>query len=130
MTITVNRDSVCMGDDVESHLKNMDFDGKMLLSELLLILYKEYLPGIVNYVWTVSSGKDIIGFITDEGGKLSRELVIPDVPLSDSGIESITFRHYYVSSFRWIDGRTRESVEIYPECATLFQKVKKQLNVI
>lgn len=54
ISIQVNRDSVCMGDDCNSHEANIVLPENMLLSELLQRL-AGYVPSMKNVIWAVQS---------------------------------------------------------------------------
>ena len=54
MIIKLDRESVCMGDDVVSHDIKKDLPENMLVSELLLYL-ATYVPIVQNSVWVIVS---------------------------------------------------------------------------
>lgn len=124
-SIQVNRDSVCMGDDCNSHEVNMALPENMLLSGLLQRL-AGYVPSMKNVIWAVQSDAGMCGYIiTDSDAAASFELCGTDMPVKEMHISRIMCRYYYPSIFSWTDGQTGNRVEKYPECRTFFEKVKK-----
>lgn len=125
ISIQVNRDSVCMGDDCNSHEVDMVLPENMLLSELLQRL-ASYVPSMKNVIWAVRSDAGMCGYIiTDSHAIASFELCSVDMPVKEINISRIMCRYYYPSIFSWIDGQTGNRVEKYPECRTFLEKVKK-----
>lgn len=57
ITIHLNRDSVHPGDDLESHVANVEVDSEQDLGLLLIQLVRDYLPSIAGgeATWIVSS---------------------------------------------------------------------------
>lgn len=128
ITILFDRDSICMGDDVNSHQKEMVIDSNILLSDLLKLLIKS-VPSMNNIVWSVTSNKGLIGYIiTDDNGNPSVEVNGEDKTVGSCNIEKVFCFHFYESNFSWTDGATGEKVVKYPECHSLLEKVKKSLE--
>jgi len=131
ITIELDRVSVCMGDDCDSHKLKSKFDETMSIVDFLLEL-SDYVPRMHNVVWAVislNSINKVIGYIvTDEEGKVTIELVASNVSLKDVFLNkvdiSVFCRYYHQSSFSWIDGNTNQRIENYSECKTLLEKVK------
>lgn len=123
-TITVDRSSVCMGDDCTSHKEEMQIDNRIKMSELLIRL-SEYVPSMKKVVWAVCSGNNVCGYIiTDEEGRAQVEVNGEDRKaaafIEDAEVVCV---YYHLGRFRWIDGKTGQPVEKYPECKTLLEKV-------
>ncbi len=123
--IQVNRDSVCMADDCNSHEENMILPENTRLSELLQRLAR-YVPSMENVIWAVRSDAGMCGYIiTDSDASASFELCGMDIPVKEMNINKIMCRYYYPSIFSWTDGQTGNRIEKYPECSTFLEKVKK-----
>lgn len=125
MSIQVNRDSVCMGDDCDSHETRMVLPKSMKLSQLLQQL-ADYVPSMKNVIWAIRADARICGYIiTDSDAYASFELCGPDRLVEEMNISSIMCKYYYPSIFFWMDGKTGTQIEKYPECKTFFEKVQK-----
>jgi len=131
ITIELDRASVCMGDDCNSHKLKRKFDETMSIVDFLLEL-SDYVPSMHNVVWVVislNSINKVIGYIvTDEEGKVTIELAVSNVCLKDifsnEADISVFCRYYHQSSFSWINGETNQRIEKYSKCKTLLEKVK------
>ena len=123
--IRVNPDSVCMGDDCDSHEEKLYLSADMRLSELMRRL-AGYVPPMKNVIWAVRSEAGICGYIiTDSDANASFELCGTDRTVEEMRIREIMCKYYHSFSFSWIDGKTGNEVEKYSECRTLLEKVKK-----
>ena len=121
----VNRDSVCMGDDCDDHLKKMNIDENLMLSEFLLML-ADYVPHMKNVIWAIRSNIGLCGYIiTDNEAMASVKLSETDRALKDTNICEIMCKYYYPSIFSWIDGKSGKRIDKYAECTSFFEKVKK-----
>ncbi|MBD5465017.1 MAG: hypothetical protein HDR22_04245 [Lachnospiraceae bacterium] len=76
MEITINRQSVCMGDDIEDHAITYTIDSSTRFSGIFQDLIKErYFPSIAgnDVVWTLVCGKDdLMSWKTKEDKLYSR----------------------------------------------------------
>lgn len=125
ITIKVNRDSVCMGDDIESHCKLMEFNDDISLARFLQEL-KVYVPMMVDCVWVVRSNIGVCGYIIISAvSECSIELGFENMPIKKLGIQEVECKHYYESSFNTYDVKIGAIVTRYQECQTLLEKVKK-----
>lgn len=118
MKIRATRDSVCMGDDCtaphEAFLEYLPNQGVISL----LNTVAEYVPKMSNIVWTVSCGETVIGFlISDENRSYTAEADCTDEFAQN--ISEIHCRHYYDYEFG----------NKYPDCGSLLEKVKKNLQM-
>lgn len=128
VSILLDRDSVCMGDDCNSHQKEITIDGNIFLSDFLKMVSK-YVPSMKNVVWAVVSSLDVIGYIiTDEQRIASVEVCGDDQSIVNCNISKVFCRYFHSGSFSWRDGKTGEIVKKYPECKTLLEKVKMQFH--
>ena len=86
MKITVNRSSVCMGDDVDNHERTVEIDGKASCFDLLKMLQNNgffaYVSGN-NVVWVLKAGDDrcILAYYTksDRVSLLTDKLKLAEV---------------------------------------------------
>ncbi len=79
MTIQVDRESICMGDDVFSHQMDLDIPEDMTVEELRSFLQKDrYLPGLDTEWFLRHGGKTITSYNTE-----TKELTNPNVYLKD-----------------------------------------------
>lgn len=123
--IRADRDSVCMGDDCMPHCKELTINSKISIRELLAIL-ADYVPSMKNVIWAVQSNSGLCGYIiTDEQANASFEVYGEDTSIRNRGIKEVMCKYYYPSKFSWIDGKSGERVDKYPECETFLEKVKR-----
>ena len=79
MKIRVNRESVCIGDDVFSHQMDLDIPEGMTVEGLCSFLQKDrYLPGLDTEWLLRHGGKTITSYNTE-----TKELTNPNVYLKD-----------------------------------------------
>ena len=79
MKIRVDRESICMGDDVFSHRMDLDIPEDMTVKELCSFLQKDrYLPGLDTEWFLRHGGKTITSYNTE-----TKELTNPNVYLKD-----------------------------------------------
>lgn len=123
MLIEFDRESVCMGDDCDSHVVTKQIDDSLLISELLEELVR-YVPSMTNAVWAVysvgSCFDGVTGYITSAGQKTGIRLNVEDRPIKDlfGGKEAHIFcRYYYEGRFAWKNE--------YPKGMSLLEKVMK-----
>ena len=124
--ITVERDSVCMGDDVTAPNTTMvSVNDKMHLSTVFSLI-AERMPNIRDkqtIVWSVHiDNKDgtPLGMFEIDDMKLSGvTLFVPDQTMQEINIKKLYCRYFYKHSFKE-----------YSECPTLGIKVMKHLNVL
>ena len=113
--ILFDRDSVCMGDDVDSHQKEMVINSNIPLSEFITILIKS-VPSMHNCVWSVTSNTGVIGYIiTDENGHSTVDVSGEDKSVGSCNIERVFCTHYYDNYFTKTDRSTGEKIDKYPE---------------
>ena len=135
-TIIMERDSVCMGDDVNApNTTTLQISGEMDISQFLKQLANE-LPTVADpepIVWSVhsvqSSGTAIglIETVYQVGSKV--RLFVPDGKMQKSGISKVYCRYFCKSSLMLPDQEGYLRIPQYPECPTLAEKVIKHLNV-
>lgn len=134
-TVNVQRDSVCMGDDVTApNTKALRADSEMRLAQLLK-LAADAMPTVCDpepIVWSVHSGSkygELLGLIEtvwQVGSKV--RLLVPDRKIQDMGVSLLYCRYFCKSSLMRPDEQGRLRIPMYPECATLAEKVMKHLN--
>ena len=79
MKIRVDRESICMGDDVFSHQMDFDIPEDMTVEELCSFLQKDrYLPSLDTEWLLRHGGKTITSYNTE-----TKELTNPNVYLKD-----------------------------------------------
>ncbi|MCY7062510.1 hypothetical protein MK385_06905 [Streptococcus oralis] len=79
MKIRVDRESICMGDDVFSHRMDLDIPEDMTVKELCSFLQKDrYLPGLDTEWFLRHGGKTITSYNTE-----TKELTNPNIYLKD-----------------------------------------------
>ena len=79
MKIRVDRESICMGDDVFSHRMDLDIPEDMTVKELCSFLQKDrYLPGLDTEWFLRYGGKTITSYNTE-----TKELTNPNIYLKD-----------------------------------------------
>lgn len=124
-TIKIDRDSICMGDDCESHEELLTINEEMTMISLFEYL-AEYVPTMYNVIWAIRFDNEICGYIiNDEKGHSTFEIDYKDQKVIHMKFSEIMCKHYYPSSFSWIDGKTGKRIHKYNENLTFFQKVKK-----
>lgn len=98
-TISVNRDSVSMGDDMCSHTKELNLDENLMLSTLLSQL-SNYVPAMNRVIWAIKSNTGTLGYlISDDHANITIKLSIHDMELKNSGIQRIYCKYYYPDLF-------------------------------
>lgn len=136
MNVTVERDSVCMGDDVNApNTMTLQVNGELSVSQFLKQL-ADALPTVADpepIVWSVHLGQykgNAIGLIETVYQVRSRVTVFgSDLKMQQSGIGKVYCRYFCKSSLVKPDQEGRLRVPMYPECPTLAEKVKKHLKV-
>lgn len=121
MTISIDRESVCMGDDCMPHKIERKFHRNSKLSELLTFL-TDYVPSMKNVVWAVISlntADKAIGYIIMDNNQNIDLEITEDLKLSKLFIKNITnisvfCRYFHGSSFP------------YQSSTKLIDKVKKE----
>lgn len=134
-TVNVQRDSVCMGDDVNApNTRVLKADGEMPLSRFMKQV-AEAMPTVCDpepIVWSVHSGSSdgaLLGLIETVWQVGSRvRLVVPDRKLQDCGVGLLYCRYFCKSSLMRPDEQGYLRVPMYPECPTLLEKVMKHLG--
>ena len=125
--ITIDRDSVCMGDDCVSHDEEITVDENMKLADLLYYLAC-YVPAMKDVVWAVCSDRGLCGYIiTDGEANASIEVYGENITYSTK-LKNVKCRYYHQNSFSWTDGKTGERVNKYTECSSLLEKEKKVMS--
>ena len=90
MKIRVDRDSVCMGDDVFSHQMDLDVPEDMTVEEFCSFLQKDrYLPRLDTEWLLRHGGKTITSYNTE-----TKELTNPNVYLKDLMYQSSGESHF------------------------------------
>lgn len=91
--IYVERDSICMGDDVTApHGEKFFFKKSDKLSDLLNILMNNYLYNLhINRKWEINANNKILGYIeySKEESAFKYKLAIPDDYILNLNIKSI-----------------------------------------
>lgn len=118
-SVSLDRESVCMGDDVMSHKGIREFPIDIRVSDFIEKLV-DYVPNMENSVWLIWGEKETIGYlIFDSAGKAEVEVEGTDEllqeRLSTAEIPSVTCIYYYPSKVSWVDDASG---------ATLLEKVK------
>ena len=135
LRITVERDSVCMGDDVTApNTTTLEVKGEVNLSEFLKQLAEE-LPSVADpepIVWSVHIGQSkgtAIGLIETVFQVGSKVYVFgSDMKMQKSGISMLYCRYFHKNSLMKPDQDGRLRIPMYPECPTLVEKVRKHLS--
>lgn len=121
-----DRDSVCMGDDAESHRRTVLVDGHMRLSALLHEL-ADYVPAMAgDVVWSVRTREEQIGYILGGGRDAPVVLEGEDREVRSLRARRIDCGYYHPGRFSWIEGKDGKRVESYRECPTVQEKVRKK----
>ena len=90
MKIRVDRDSVCMGDDVFSHQMDLDVPEDMTVEEFCSFLQKDrYLPRLDTEWLLRHGGKTITSYNTE-----TKELTNPNIYLKDLMYQSSGESHF------------------------------------
>lgn len=124
--ITVERDSVCMGDDVTApNTTTVSVNAEMHLSTAFSLI-AEKMPHVCDtqtIVWSVHANNENgtpLGMFEIDDMKLSGvTLFVPDKTMQEVNIEKVYCRYFHKHSF-----------STYSECPTLGIKVMKHLNVL
>lgn len=123
MLIEFDRESVCMGDDCDSHVVTKQIDDSLLISDLLEELVG-YVPSMTNAVWVVysvgSCFDGVMGYIVSTGQKTEISLNVEDILIKNlfDGKEAHIFcRYYYEGRFAWKNE--------YPDGMSLIEKVMR-----
>ncbi|MCC8181279.1 MAG: hypothetical protein LIP23_10290 [Planctomycetes bacterium] len=68
MNIILNRDSVCMGDDMASHVKYLSITEEMRFLAFMEMIIADYLPGNIqgnDVVWCLSNGnQELLSYVS------------------------------------------------------------------
>ena len=125
--VWVDRDSVCMGDDVQSHKALLDYGEDTMLSDIFGEIARR-VPGMPNAIWAVDSGFKPLGYIlmNQDRQVIKLELCQPDMVFAEMDIRGL-YCSYYERS-RFIERRDGAVREIYPECESLLAKVKRSMR--
>ena len=134
-TVNVQRDSVCMGDDVNApNTVALKADGAMPLSQFMKQA-AEAMPTVCDpepVVWSVhNGGRDgavlaLIETVWQVGSKV--RLLVPDRKLQDCIAGLLYCRYFCKSTLMLPDEQGYLRVPMYPECPTLLEKVMKHLS--
>lgn len=135
-TIYIERDSVCMGDDVTApNAQTIQTSGDFIISQFLKQL-ADALPIVADtepIVWSVHLGHQngkVIGLIETVYQDFIRVKVFDhDSKMKDSGISRLYCRYYCKSTLMKPDQNGRLTIPMYPECPTLAEKVMKHMKV-
>ena len=135
MDVTIERDSVCMGDDVNApNTQTLQVSGDVYISQFLKQLANA-MPTVVDsepIVWSVHLGQSkgrAIGLIETVYQVSNRVTVFgSDLKMQESGIGKVYCRYFCKSSLMKPDQNGRLCIPMYPECPTLAEKVKKHLS--
>ena len=135
MDVTVERDSVCMGDDVNApNTQTLQVSGDMYVSQFLKQLANA-MPTVADLepiVWSVHLGQEkgtAIGMIETVYQVCSRVTVFgSDLKMQESGIGKVYCRYFHKNSLMKPDQNGHLCIPMYPECPTLLEKVMKHLG--
>ena len=121
--ISVDRESVCMGDDVNApNEKILDLDEGDVLSDVLGKV-AEYLPQMSDVIWAVDSGRKVLGYIImDKNQEIHYELCQPDMIFSEMKVSALHCSYFYPN--RFISNVNGEVTERFPEQKTFLDKVR------
>ena len=125
-SIIVERESVCMGDDVTApNATTVTTNDDMHLSTLLWLI-AEKMPHVRDkqtIVWSVHNNEEngtALGmFEVDDMAPSGVTLFVPEQTMKEIGIKKVYCRYFHKHSFSQ-----------YSECPTLGIKVMKHLNVL
>lgn len=90
--ITLTRDSVCMGDDVEDHRKIIDVVPQSSIHETIMNIAKNYLPNVMGYEHTwdcLLNGKKIAVI----NGNCDKIIPLANLPSFSSGCD-LSFKYH------------------------------------
>ena len=130
--IHLERESVCMGDDVTApNAKDLSFDSNLRLSDLLSVV-ADSIPlrfDGQHTIWCIENDKRPLALLeTDPAGHYTNELLMENIFLKDLEKKEIYCRYFYNYQGRlcsslsyYVDGKP---VDAHPECMTLSEKVK------
>ena len=130
--IHMERESVCMGDDVTApNAKDLSVDSDMRLSGLLHVV-ADSIPlrfDGQHTIWGIENDKRPVALLeTDPAGHYTNDLLIEDIFLKDLEKKELYCRYFYnyqgwlcSSLSYYIDGKPMDA---HPECMTLSEKVK------
>lgn len=123
--IKVGRQSLCMGDDCTApNEKLILINNKDKLSDVLRKV-SGCLPQMCNVIWAVCSDSKVTGYIiTGTNKQIQYELCLENQVFSQLDIEYLFCSYFHQKSFEYINGEDGGIIEKYPECVTLFDKVK------
>lgn len=124
--LILNRDSVCMGDDCNSHVEMRGFDEEMKLSVLLQKIADHYLPFMKKVIWAVRIEDKVCGYIVTDEETSSVELAENDMTVKELEADKIYCVYYYERSFYRFNRITGESVEQFEDCKSFLEKVKRK----
>ena len=123
--VTVDRDSVCMGDDVTAPNTTVVSTNDAMHLSTLFRLIADKMPKVNaknTIVWSVhtneKNGKPLGMFEIDDKKLSGVTLFVPDKPMKELGVKKVYCRYFHSHSF-----------SMYSECPTLGLKVMKHLNV-
>lgn len=74
ITIKINRESVCMGDDIESHEKEITVSASISLKEFISKLQKKYIPSVAGSIaiWLLKINDKNICLFNQSGNSILR----------------------------------------------------------
>ena len=121
--ISVDRESVCMGDDCNApNEKVLDLSEEDKLTDVFRKV-AEYLPQMSDVIWAVDSGRKVLGYIImDKDRTIHYEICQPDGIFSDMKINALHCSYFFPNRFICnVDGEIKEK---YPEQKTFLDKVR------
>lgn len=123
--IRVGRQSLCMGDDCTAPNEKLILVNKKDMLSDILRKVSDCLPQMHNVIWAVCSDRKVIGYIiTGTNKQVQYELCLENQVFCQMDIESPFCNYFHQKSFEYINGKDGGIIEKYPECVTLFDKVK------
>ena len=74
ITIKINRESVCMGDDIESHEKEITVSASISLKEFISKLQEKYIPNVAGSIaiWLLKINDKNICLFNQSGNSILR----------------------------------------------------------
>lgn len=123
--LTVDRESVCMGDDVTApNEKIFPVAENETLSDVMEKICA-YLPKMNDVVWSVDTGIKTEAYIVMETkNRYWYELCEQDKRFAETEIHYLHCRYFHTGRFLYRDQMSGERIEKYPECGELLDKVK------